>query len=127
MATAAELRGEAQELREKLQYITNRVALAEMRAMIDELEPLARAIGNSDATFQTAAESARLVPTQPPTCQAGSGHRAQETIGCNLAASAIPTGKSLPGVAAALPPPITGDPRPRLSLSRKSGDSIRER
>jgi hypothetical protein len=28
MATAAELRGEAQELREKLQYITNRVALA---------------------------------------------------------------------------------------------------
>ena len=56
MATAAELRGEAQELREKLQYITNRVALGEMRAMIDELEPLARAIGNSDATFQTAAE-----------------------------------------------------------------------
>jgi hypothetical protein len=82
MATAAELRGEAQELRGKLQYITNRVALAEMRAMIDELEPLARAIGNSDATFQTAAESALLVPTQPPTCQAGSGHRAQETIGC---------------------------------------------
>jgi hypothetical protein len=35
MATAAELRGEAQELREKLQYITNRVALAEMWAMID--------------------------------------------------------------------------------------------
>ena len=63
MATAAELRGEAQELREKLQYITNRVALAEMRAMTDELEPLARAIGNSDATFQTAAESALLVPT----------------------------------------------------------------
>lgn len=57
MATAAELRGEAQELREKLQYITNRVALGEMRAMIDELEPLARAIGNSDATFQTAAEN----------------------------------------------------------------------
>jgi hypothetical protein len=52
---------------------------------------------------------------------------ARETLGRNLAASAIPTGKSLPGVAAALPPPITGDPRPRLSLSRKSGDSMRER
>ena len=60
MATAAELRSEARELREKLQYITNRVALAEMRAMIDELDPLARATDNSDATFQTAAEKARL-------------------------------------------------------------------
>jgi hypothetical protein len=55
MATAAELRAEAQELREKLQDITDQIALAEMRAMINELERLARTVGNGDATETRAA------------------------------------------------------------------------
>jgi hypothetical protein len=59
MATAAELRAEAQELREKLQDITDQIALAEMRAMINELERLARTAGNGDAT------ETRAVPQGP--------------------------------------------------------------
>lgn len=49
MATAAELRAEVQKLKEQSEGITDPVVLAEVRALIDELEHLARQSDNGDA------------------------------------------------------------------------------
>lgn len=46
MATAAELRGEAHELRESVAKLTDPIAIAAMWELITELEDRARKLGN---------------------------------------------------------------------------------
>jgi hypothetical protein len=50
MKTAAEFRAEAARMREVAMTVTDSEVLFEIHAMIDELERLARALGNGDAT-----------------------------------------------------------------------------
>jgi hypothetical protein len=50
MASAAELRAEAQRIREFAVTVTDEEVLAEIQEMILELERRARALGNGDAT-----------------------------------------------------------------------------
>ena len=50
MAKAADLRSEAQLLRDQLQETTDPMEVAELQAFIDELERLARLADNGDAS-----------------------------------------------------------------------------
>lgn len=64
MTTAAELRAEAQQLREKAEGVTDPAVLAEMQALIEELEELARQSDNGDAR-DGALVSEAVLPSVP--------------------------------------------------------------
>jgi hypothetical protein len=64
MKTAAEFRAEAARMREVAMTLTDSEALSEIQAMIDELERLARGLGNGDATLLHAYPVLPL-PTHP--------------------------------------------------------------
>jgi hypothetical protein len=60
MASAAELRAEAQRIREFAVTVTDEEVLAEIQEMILELERRARALGNGDATGSNERDMPRM-------------------------------------------------------------------